>query len=85
MKAAGPLGNALESPLRPAQRATGAKSFDDPILGSERPNRRGLRTARVRLAHAMAGLRRGRRARPASTQVGDPAGALTADAPPRIV
>lgn len=41
--------------------ATGAKSFvDNPILGSERLNRRGLHVARVRLAHRIAWARRRR-------------------------
>ena len=41
--------------------ATGAKSFaDNPILGSERLNRRGLHVARVRLAHRLAWMRRRR-------------------------
>jgi len=39
--------------------ATGAKSFaDNPILGSERLNRRGLHVARLKLAHRMAWSRR---------------------------
>ena len=53
------LSNTLKSPLWAAQLATGAKSFvDNPILGSEPLNRAGLHTVRVRLAHAMAALRR---------------------------
>lgn len=41
--------------------ATGAKSFvDNPILGSEALNRRGLHVARLRLAHKMAWSRRRR-------------------------
>ncbi|MFL6725540.1 MAG: phytanoyl-CoA dioxygenase family protein [Sphingomicrobium sp.] len=40
---------------------TGAKSFvDNPILGSERLNRRGLHAARLKLAHRMAWWRRRR-------------------------
>lgn len=40
---------------------TGAKSFvDNPVIGSPRLNRHGLHTARVRLAHALARLRRRR-------------------------
>jgi hypothetical protein len=40
---------------------TGAKSFvDNPILGSERLNRRGLHVARLKLAHRMAWWRRRR-------------------------
>ena len=45
--------------------ATGAKSFaDNPILGSERLNRRGLHATRVRLAHRVAESRRRRLAGP---------------------
>jgi hypothetical protein len=41
--------------------ATGAKSFaDNPILGSERLNRRGLHVARLKLAHRLAWSRRRR-------------------------
>jgi Phytanoyl-CoA dioxygenase (PhyH) len=41
--------------------ATGAKSFvDNPILGSERLNRHGLHTGRLRLAHRLAWWRRRR-------------------------
>ena len=41
--------------------ATGAKSFaDNPILGSERLNRRGLHVARVKFAHRLAWWRRRR-------------------------
>ena len=41
--------------------ATGAKSFvDNPIIGSERLNRRGLHTARLTLAHRLAWWRRKR-------------------------
>lgn len=40
---------------------TGAKSFvDNPILGSERLNRRGLHVARLKLAHRLADARRRR-------------------------
>lgn len=43
------------------QLGTGAKSFvDNPILGSERLNRRGLHVARLKLAHRMAWWRRRR-------------------------
>jgi hypothetical protein len=46
------------------QLATGAKSFlDNPIIGSERLNRRGLHVARLRLAHALAAMRRRRLAK----------------------
>ncbi|MCJ2069352.1 phytanoyl-CoA dioxygenase, partial [Methylobacterium sp. J-030] len=49
----------LMTPLWLAQLATGSKSFvDNPILGSERLNKVGLHTVRVRFAHAMAGFRR---------------------------
>ena len=44
--------------------ATGAKSFaDNPILGSQRLNRRGLHVARLKLAHRLAWSRRRRLAR----------------------
>jgi hypothetical protein len=44
--------------------ATGAKSFaDNPILGSERLNRRGLHVTRLKLAHRLAWSRRRRLAR----------------------
>jgi hypothetical protein len=43
---------------------TGAKSFaDNPILGSERLNRRGLHVSRLKLAHKLAWARRRRLAR----------------------
>ncbi len=46
------------------QLATGAKSFvDNPILGSEALNRRGLHAARLRAAHRLAWRRRGKLAR----------------------
>jgi hypothetical protein len=49
------------APLWLAAVATGAKSFaDNPILGSERLNRRGLHVSRLRLAHRMAWWRRRR-------------------------
>lgn len=49
------------APLWLAALATGAKSFvDNPILGSERLNRRGLHAARLRFAHRMAESRRRR-------------------------
>ena len=58
------FGRVAAAPLWVAQLATGAKSFvDNPILGSERLNRAGLHTLRVRLAHGMAGLRRRHRRR----------------------
>ena len=44
--------------------ATGAKSFaDNPLLGSEALNRRGLHVARLKLAHRLAWWRRGRLAK----------------------
>lgn len=49
------------APLWLLQLGTGAKSFiDNPILGSERLNRRGLHVARLKLAHRMAWWRRRR-------------------------
>lgn len=53
------LRSVLATPLWLAQLPTSAKSFvDNPILRSERLNRRGLHTARVRVAHTMAAFRR---------------------------
>ena len=49
------------SPLWVMALATGAKSFaDNPVIGSERLNRRGLHVARLKLAHRMAWARRRR-------------------------
>lgn len=49
------------APLWAAAILTGAKSFaDNPILGSERLNRRGLHAWRVKTAHRMAAWRRAR-------------------------
>ena len=49
------------APLWTLALATGAKSFvDNPILGSERLNRRGLHVARLKLAHVLAWSRRRR-------------------------
>ena len=49
------------APLWTLALATGAKSFaDNPILGSERLNRRGLHVARLQLAHRLAWWRRRR-------------------------
>ena len=49
------------APLWTLALATGAKSFaDNPIIGSERLNRRGLHVARLKLAHRLAWLRRRR-------------------------
>ena len=54
----------LLAPWWLAQLATGAKSFrDNPLIGSRRLNARGLHTARVRLAYAMAMRRRARLSR----------------------
>jgi hypothetical protein len=51
----------LLSPLYAAQLFTGYKSFDDnPILGSERLNKRGLHAGRVATAYRMAENRRAR-------------------------
>lgn len=51
----------LMTPVWVAALATGAKSFrDNPILGSEELNRRGLHAKRAKLAHAMAWRRRAR-------------------------
>jgi hypothetical protein len=51
----------LMAPLWVAQLATGAKSFrDNPILGSEELNRRGLHAKRAQLAHDLAWRRRAR-------------------------
>lgn len=52
------------APLWALELATGAKSFaDNPILGSEALNRRGLHVARLKLAHRLAWSRRGRLAK----------------------
>jgi hypothetical protein len=49
------------APLWTLALATGAKSFvDNPIIGSERLNRRGLHVARLKLAHRLAWWRRRR-------------------------
>jgi hypothetical protein len=49
--------------------ATGAKSFaDNPILGSEALNQRGLHVARLKLAHRLAWMRRRRLARAAPAE-----------------
>jgi hypothetical protein len=51
----------LALPYWIAQLGTGAKSFaDNPLIGSKRLNRRGLHTARVRIAHRLATMRRRR-------------------------
>ena len=60
MTAPGPL-RWWRAPLWLLAVATGAKSFaDNPILGSERLNRRGLHAARLKLAHRLAWSRRRR-------------------------
>jgi len=54
----------LLAPWWAMQLLTGAKSFlDNPLIGSERLNRRGLHVRRVKLAHAMAERRRTRLAK----------------------
>ena len=56
---AGPILRTLLAPWWAAQLLTGAKSFrDNPLIGSDRLNMRGLHERRVRLAHAMAARRR---------------------------
>jgi hypothetical protein len=50
------------APLWAAQVFTGAKSFSNPIIGSERLNRRGFHVWRARLAHDLADRRRRRMA-----------------------
>jgi hypothetical protein len=51
----------LMAPIWVAQLATGAKSFaDNPVIGSEALNRRGLHVRRAELAHALAWRRRER-------------------------
>lgn len=51
-------------PIRALQLLTGAKSFlDNPLIGSQRLNQRGLHVGRVRLADAMGRWRRHRLAR----------------------
>ena len=54
------IANVLLAPWHVAQVATGAKSFEHPILGSRRLNERGLHVARVRTAMRMADMRRRR-------------------------
>lgn len=57
------------SPLWLLALGTGAKSFvDNPILGSEALNRRGLHVARLRLAHRLAWWRRDRLAAAVPTE-----------------
>ena len=55
---------ALMAPVWVLQLATGSKSFlDNPLIGSQRLNRRGLHVARVRLADSLCRWRRKRLAR----------------------
>src|SRR5688572_4309196 len=55
------IGRAALVPLWTAQLLTGTKSFErNGLIGSERLNRHGLHTARVRLAHRVAAMRRRR-------------------------
>ena len=57
------------APLWLLELGTGAKSFaDNPILGSEALNRRGLHVARLKLAHSFAWSRRRRLARSVPTE-----------------
>lgn len=61
---AGRIGKLLMAPVWLMQLATGAKSFlDNPLIGSQRLNRRGLHRGRVRLAAAMTQWRRARLAK----------------------
>jgi hypothetical protein len=58
------LAKALMTPIWALQLLTGAKSFlDNPLIGSQRLNARGLHVGRVRLAAGMAAWRRRRLAR----------------------
>ena len=62
------LPRAVLGPWWIAQLLTGAKSFErNPVIGSARLNRWGLHSARVSLAHRLAGARRRRLARLVST------------------
>lgn len=57
----GPILRTLLTPWWAAQLLTSAKSFlDNPLIGSERLNRRGLHVHRIKLARAMAERRRAR-------------------------
>jgi hypothetical protein len=57
----GPILRNLLAPWWAAQLLTGAKSFlDNPLIGSDRLNRRGLHVGRIRLARRMAERRRER-------------------------
>ena len=56
-----PVRTALTYPFWTLQLASGAKSFlDNPLIGSRRLNEMGLHSARVRLAHKLAWMRRAR-------------------------
>lgn len=58
------IGRALLAPVWALQLLTGAKSFlDNPLIGSQRLNRRGLHVLRVKLADALCRMRRRRLAR----------------------
>ena len=60
---------ALTYPFWTLQLASGAKSFlDNPLIGSRRLNEMGLHSARVRLAHKLAWMRRERLARQISPE-----------------
>ncbi len=60
---AGSILRSLLAPWWAAQLLTGAKSFlDNPLIGSDRLNRRGLHAGRVRLAYTLAERRRRRMA-----------------------
>ncbi|MBY8823052.1 phytanoyl-CoA dioxygenase family protein [Sphingomonas colocasiae] len=62
------IANWLKAPIWALQLATSAKSFlDNPILGSQRFNARGLHVARVRLAARLCAWRRRRLARKVRT------------------
>src|SRR5262245_27729224 len=59
----------LMAPIWVAQLATGAKSFrDNPVIGSESLNHRGLHARRAQLAHDMAWRRRARLAHMVSAE-----------------
>ena len=55
--------NWLAAPLWPLSIFTDTKAFTNPLLRSERLNRRGLYAFRVAFAHALADRRRPRRTR----------------------
>ncbi|WP_207770989.1 phytanoyl-CoA dioxygenase family protein [Kumtagia ephedrae] len=62
MNLRGPLGYLL-FPLSALRLVSGYKSFADPLIGDAGLNRRGLHVWRMRLAHRIADMRRGRLAR----------------------